>query len=182
MSDLIDRQTAIDVIMGQPPEPHYPSWYAAQIEKLPAVQPDHVADVSKKVSISCAHENNDVIFRKMAIEALARMMPRSYTPDGSHPADEEIFRAQEVFADCIEALEILPSEQPETHWIPCSERMPERADNVIICYKAGDYTLVSTGIYLHKFKMWYVDVVGDLRDGVAAWMPLPEPYWGGDAE
>ena len=58
MSDLIDRQAAIDAIMGQPPEPHYPSWYAAQIEKIPAVQPDHNADVSKKVSISCAHEND----------------------------------------------------------------------------------------------------------------------------
>ena len=57
--------------------------------------------------------NSDTISRQAAIDALARMMPRSYTPDGSHPADEEIFRAQEVFADCIEALEILPSAQPE---------------------------------------------------------------------
>ena len=40
MSELIDRQAALDTIMGQPPEPHYPSWYAAQIEKLPAAQPD----------------------------------------------------------------------------------------------------------------------------------------------
>ena len=40
MSDLISRQAAIDAIMGQPPEPHYPSWYAAQIEKLPAAQPE----------------------------------------------------------------------------------------------------------------------------------------------
>ena len=55
----------------------------------------------------------DTISRQAAIEALARMMPRSYTPDGSHSADEEIFRAQEIFADCIEALEILPSAQPE---------------------------------------------------------------------
>lgn len=38
--DLISRQMAINTIMGQPPEPHYPSWYAAQIEKLPAVQPE----------------------------------------------------------------------------------------------------------------------------------------------
>ena len=74
---------------------------------------DHIAESDRKVSISCAHEN-DLVSRKAAIEALARMMPRSYTPDGSHPADEEIFRAQEVFADCIEALEILPSAQPET--------------------------------------------------------------------
>lgn len=38
-SDCISRQATLDTIMGQPPEPHYPSWYAAQIEKLPAAQP-----------------------------------------------------------------------------------------------------------------------------------------------
>ena len=40
MDDLISRQAAIDAVMGQPPEPHYPSWYAAQIEKLPPAQPE----------------------------------------------------------------------------------------------------------------------------------------------
>ena len=40
MDDLISRQAAIETIMGQPPEPHYPSWYAAQIEKLPSAQPE----------------------------------------------------------------------------------------------------------------------------------------------
>ena len=69
---------------------------------------------------------NDLISRQAAIDALARMMPRSYTPDGSHPADEEIFRAQEVFADCIEALEILPSAQPATN---CSE-FPNNSDTI----------------------------------------------------
>ena len=38
--DLISRQMAVETIMGQPPEPHYPSWYAAQIEGLPPVQPE----------------------------------------------------------------------------------------------------------------------------------------------
>jgi hypothetical protein len=44
MDDLISRQQAIDTIMGQPPEPHYPSWYAAQIEKLPSAQPEPLTD------------------------------------------------------------------------------------------------------------------------------------------
>ena len=72
-------------------------------------------------SANCSEipNNSDTISRQAAIDALARMMPRSYTPDGSHPADEEIFRAQEIFADCIEALEILPSAQPEI--IRCGE-------------------------------------------------------------
>ena len=40
MDDLISRQAAIDAIMGEPTDAHYPSWYAAQIEKLPPAQPD----------------------------------------------------------------------------------------------------------------------------------------------
>ena len=56
---------------------------------------------------------NDLISRQAAIDAIAKMMPQSFTPDGSHPADKEIFIAQEAFADCIKTIEILPSAQPE---------------------------------------------------------------------
>ena len=56
---------------------------------------------------------DNLISRQAAVDAIAKMMPKSYTPDGSHPADEEIFRAQEIFADCIKTIEILPSAQPE---------------------------------------------------------------------
>ena len=113
----------------------------------------------------------DSIDRQAAIEALARMMPRSYTPDGSHPADEEIFRVQEVFADCIEALEILPSAQSEPHWIPCSDRLPE---------ERGFYltTTKDKAVYCDH---WNEDNF-DRTEMVIAWMPLPEPYRGGDSE
>lgn len=40
MKDTIYRQAAIDMIMGQPPEPHYPTWYAEQIKELPSAQPE----------------------------------------------------------------------------------------------------------------------------------------------
>lgn len=63
----------------------------------------------------------DCISRQQAIDALAKMMPSLMSADGSHPADEEIFKAQEIFADCIESIEILPSAQPEQQWIPCSD-------------------------------------------------------------
>lgn len=39
MDELISRQAAINKILGQPPEPHYPSWYAEQIKELPSAQP-----------------------------------------------------------------------------------------------------------------------------------------------
>ena len=62
-TDAISRQMAIDTIMGQPPEPHYPSWYAAQIEELPAVQP----------ATNCSEIPNgsdDTISRRAALDAL----------------------------------------------------------------------------------------------------------------
>ena len=38
MDDYISRQAAIDVIMGEPTDVHYPSWYAELLEQLPSVQ------------------------------------------------------------------------------------------------------------------------------------------------
>ena len=40
MNNLIYKQDAIDTILSQPPEPHYPSWYAEQIKNLPPAQPE----------------------------------------------------------------------------------------------------------------------------------------------
>jgi len=38
MNDLISRQAAIDAIMGEPTDAHYPSWYAERLEQLPSAQ------------------------------------------------------------------------------------------------------------------------------------------------
>ena len=39
MNDLISRQAAIDAIMCEPTDAHYPSWYAERLEQLPSAQP-----------------------------------------------------------------------------------------------------------------------------------------------
>ena len=201
MGDLIDRQAALDAMkdMHRAAEEwlrdatddvtkaRAESCMASLIEiklrteKLPAVQPDHVANVGKKVEGDC-------ISRQAAIDALARMMPRSYTPDGSHPADEEIFMAQEVFADCIEALEILPSAQPEPKWIPCSKRLP--AVPVCRCLITRDDGRGSVTVEkaLFSFSRWYDNEYledgrnreFDISASVIAWAPFPAPYRGGD--
>ena len=38
MDDLISRQAAIDAIMCEPTDAHYPSWYAERLEQLPSAQ------------------------------------------------------------------------------------------------------------------------------------------------
>ena len=122
------------------------------------------------------HQNNDLISRQAAIDALARMMPRSCTPDGSHPADEEIYKIQEMYADCIESIEILPAVQPELHWIPVSERKPEEGQKCLVYDKAIGFR-VDTYIGHGNPYNWELFV----RD-YEAWMPLPEPYRGGDSD
>lgn len=36
MSKLINKQKTIDAIMSEPPETHYPSWYAEILKNLPS--------------------------------------------------------------------------------------------------------------------------------------------------
>ena len=106
-------------------------------------QIDHIAESGRMVERTAETAQNvsdsDLVYREAAIEAIAKQMPRSYTPDGSHPADEEIFKAQEIYVDCIESIEILPAAQPEiirckdckyrdenwrrvsVRWLPCMD-------------------------------------------------------------
>lgn len=58
--DVISRQAAIDAIMGQPPEPHYPSWYAAQIEKLPPAQPEQLTDKEQRIFLAAMGREEEV--------------------------------------------------------------------------------------------------------------------------
>jgi len=77
------------------------------IEEAPSALGTNLAEVGK-----------DCISRQQAIDALAEDMPSAYTPDGSHPADEGIFMAQEIYADCIQTLKELPPAQPKRgKWI-----------------------------------------------------------------
>ena len=118
----------------------------------------------------------DCVSRQAAIDALAKMMPKSYTPDGSHPADEEIFRAQEIFADCIKTIAILPSARSEPQWIPCSERLPDKKDDYLCSYNGC--AVVDICEYDPDRNEWgfFYDGGWKVVSNVTAWMPLPEPY------
>ena len=47
VNDTISRRAAVDMILGQPIELHYPSWYAEQIKTLPSAQPYTDAEIQK---------------------------------------------------------------------------------------------------------------------------------------
>lgn len=72
-------------------------------------------------------------------------------------------------AEIRDVINSQPTIQPEPHWIPVTERLPE---------KEGRYLVTNS-----KIGAWHVDVDfyrpymgGWMYDqGVTAWMPLPEP-------
>ena len=152
---------------------------ADEESELPAVQPDHVADVSKKVSISCGREN-DLISRQAAIDAAKHAWAKGLEPS--------------------QYIEIIPPAQPEPHWIPCTERMP---------HNTGDFYLCTAKLSVddeYEVELLMLDTANDfdksyfskcIHNGlvfreswsggnealdVIAWMPLPEPYRGGEKE
>ena len=59
--------------------------------------------------------------------------------------------------------------QDEPHWIPCSERLPEGKQEVLVT----EYGDTDMG---RRFAGRWVDRYGDKMKDVTAWMPLPEPY------
>ena len=77
--------------------------------------------------------------------------------------------------ETVEAIEMGIHALKETQWIPCSERLPENAMNVIAQFSSGTVTElryagngIFEGIYEYSTKV------------IIAWMPLPTPYKKGE--
>ena len=70
----------------------------------------------------------------------------------------------------------LPSAEPKTEWIPCSERLPEENEVVLTQARFADdiKMAVSARIDYNYWTGW-----GTREVNVVAWMPLPKP-WKGD--
>lgn len=94
----------------------------------------------------------DTIYRQMAIDAMCNAC--------SDRCDEGVYKK-------VSAIQRLPSTQ---RWILCSERLPKDGERVLVTVKNGE---VLFGIHLGKYWAF--------GSKVLAWMPLPEPYDGGQA-
>jgi hypothetical protein len=91
---------------------------------------------------------------------------------GKYPVMEEQIKGVEA---AIGYVETIPSAQPEQRWIPCSERLPEDAETVLV----SDGIDYAAAFWRYDVEVWYDPLHGWLDSfgfDVKAWMPLPEPY------
>ena len=73
------------------------------------------------------------------------------------------------------------AEIENSRWIPCSERLPEKGKEVLVCYDLKGHRSVLIGaLYgdekFHGYDDEYLTSEGRKYRKAVAWKPLPEPY------
>lgn len=86
----------------------------------------------------------------------------------------------EAFAECADMVEDAPTIEPEQRWIPCSERVPEEDEQVLVYLYDSPYIawIDSNGEW--NTEDFTLDKEEDREDKPIAWMPMPTPYREGE--
>ena len=84
--------------------------------------------------------------------------------------EEDIGHGKEI----LEAYDMATKALKQTRWIPCSERLPD---------KDGCYLVSTTGTNNDIIDIaYYTEEIWHKASRIKAWMPLPNPYRGGESD
>lgn len=128
--------------------------------------------ISRQAAIDAVREYpNDLISQLTAIEDLP----------SAQPEPSQVARDIATIIENEQDMRAILDAQPEPHWIPCSERLPEESGQYLITVKykhVDDYE----DIYAEhgdwdgsKWDMFMFGHCGEV-ESILAWMPLPYPY------
>ena len=108
------------------------------------------------------------------IERLGEIAKHSVHTIGEEPFIMSLDDGTAVY----EAIDIIQQSQPQSHWIPCSERLPEKSGKYYV--SGEDRVWICEFLILPNFiGGWCNDVA---NPEVQAWMPcnIPKPYREGE--
>lgn len=74
----------------------------------------------------------------------------------------------------LDDLERMPTSDPKPQWIPVSERLPEKYEDVLITYRIANEKAARIWIGYRAELGWCA--YGVYRPNITAWMPMPEAY------
>ena len=136
----------------------------------------------------------DLLVSIKAIEAIGAVMGDGWvyrfiqgfpTIDAVQYTDDEIQRMQDIEQAQIQKAYDLGYAEGKadavSHWIPCSERLPEEKGQYLITVKYkhvdgyDDIYAEHGEWYDGKWDMFCFGHCGEVED-IIAWMPLPKPY------
>jgi len=127
---------------------------------------------------------SDLISRQDAIDVLDVLcQEHRYKIPGKAETYSQYNEAWQDALDRAEgAIGNLPSAEPEPHWIPCSEKLPKYYDYVLLTRKWGSLPTIGARAERDNRDFWLTNSGRSEEDfnEVIAWMPLPDPWKGGE--
>ena len=155
MNDLISRRSAIRVVVKG--ETYDIDWIIEKLEALPSAQSERIVYANM----------SDTEFEKWL-----------YENGICNPNIHESIPCDAVPLLIDNAISDIPPAQPQ--WIPCSVRLPEEEEDVLVCSEDGNIDIACW-----MYEQWTDEPniewwSGEYLVDAVAWMPLPEPYGGED--
>ena len=97
---------------------------------------------------------------------------------GKYGTDYMATLLMQASATIITLSEKARADRPQGEWIPCSERLPNEREVVLITNDKGNVRFGQFRGTHGKYWIWKSNTL----ETVLAWMPLPKPWKGADDE